>query len=83
MPRYFFHIRDGIDLLTDRNGIELPEASLAIDECCRLIREVLEEEEWEEEISSDRSFLIMDERGRTVAVLPFTEVNSPVPVLLS
>ena len=39
MPRYFFHVRDGDELILDHEGLELPDPEV-LDECRSVVREV-------------------------------------------
>ena len=69
MPRYFFHIRNGGDLIKDCDGLDLPEVAAARDECSKAIREILAEKDWQA-VQSECEFVIVDDRGLTVAVVP-------------
>jgi Domain of unknown function (DUF6894) len=70
MPRYFFHVRVRDELIIDREGLELPSFEFARDECYKAIREIMSEEKWLEDFV-DCEFHIVDELGRTLAVIPF------------
>jgi hypothetical protein len=71
MPIYFFHVRDRGELIADQEGLELPDLHGAIEECRRLVREVLDEEQWRGERTASRTFEIVDELGRVVLTIPF------------
>jgi hypothetical protein len=70
MPRYFFHIRNGGDLIEDSDGLELTDPATARDECSKAMKEILLENEWQA-LMGECQFEIVDELGRTIAVLPF------------
>jgi hypothetical protein len=74
MPRYFFHVRDGDDLILDREGLELPDLDSALEECRSLVRTVLNEDQHRAILSPGRQFEIVDELGRLVLVIPFRAV---------
>ena len=68
MPRYFFHIRNGGDLIEDYDGLELPDVAAARDECSKAMREILAEKEWQA-VPLECEFIIVDDLGLTVAVV--------------
>ena len=70
MPSYFFHVRIGGALIEDPDGLQLSNANSIRDECRRAVREILAEEKGYE-ASDDVELVIVDELGRTVAVVPF------------
>jgi len=75
MPRYFFHVRDGDELiLLDREGLELPNHEFVPSACQSLVREVLDEDQSRAELLDDRQFEIVDEQGRLVLNIPFRAV---------
>jgi Domain of unknown function (DUF6894) len=76
MARYFFHVRDGSDLVRDAEGIELSGVSGITTEILLAAREVLAEDEWIDELTADRFFEIVDEAGKLVLVVPFVEVTA-------
>ena len=73
MPRYFFHVRDGDELILDHEGLELPDPEV-LDECRSVVREVLHEDEHRAELVAGRQFEIVDELGRLVVTIPFRAV---------
>jgi hypothetical protein len=77
MPRYFFHVRDGDELILDREGLDLPDLESAADECRRLVRAVLNEDQFRALLTPGRKFEVVDELGRLVLIIPFRSV---VPV---
>jgi hypothetical protein len=75
MPRYFFHVRKGGVLIRDPEGDELPDAAAARQLGLEIVRDMLrlphvygEMREWQ-----NNAFVITDETGATVLVLPFAE----------
>jgi hypothetical protein len=74
MPRYFFNVRrDGV-LIADHEGDELPDADAArelgletVQDMMRLPHVYGEMREWQRD-----EFVITDEMGATVLVLPFS-----------
>jgi hypothetical protein len=75
MPRYFFNVRrDGV-LIPDREGDDLPDAVAAhrlgletVQDMLRLPHIYGEMREWQKD-----EFIITDETGATVLVLPFAD----------
>jgi hypothetical protein len=74
MTKYFFHVRDRSELISDTEGVDLPNLEAAMDECQRIVQEVLNENASRAELVSDRQFEITDEQGRLVLVIPFLQV---------
>ena len=71
MPKYFFHVRDHDALIADQEGIELSGLEAVLEECRRIVREVLDEEQWRDDLTAGRRFEIVDELGRVVVTVPF------------
>ena len=71
MPKYFFHVRDHDALIEDQEGIELPGLEAVLEECRRIVQEVLDEEQWRDDLTAGRAFEIVDELGRVVLTVPF------------
>ena len=74
MPRYFFHVRDGDELILDPEGLELPNHGSVPSACQSLVREVLDEDQYRAELLDGRQFEIVDEQGRLVLIIPFRAV---------
>lgn len=68
MPRFYFHIRDGRDLL-DADGIDLVNEAAAQVEAVRLAGEVLKDEAAHVIQTSAWSLDVADEMGRVVCEL--------------
>ena len=54
MPKYFFHVRDHDALIADQEGIELPGLEAVLEECRRIVREVLDEEQGRDDLTAGR-----------------------------
>ena len=75
MPRYFFNVRKGRVLIRDPEGDELPDPRAAHQLGLEIVRDMLrlphvygEMREWQND-----EFVITDETGATVLVMPFSE----------
>jgi hypothetical protein len=77
MPRYFFHIRDGGELIKDSIGVELPSHRFVANECCNLIQDVLSESEWQDTLDEELSFEVTDEQNHVTLIVPFLEISRP------
>jgi hypothetical protein len=75
MPRYFFHLRDQGEIVRDRDGLNLRDPHSAREVCRRMVREVLFEQDWVDELFTNPQFEIVDERGRTILIVPFREAE--------
>jgi hypothetical protein len=71
MAKYFFHVRNGGELIPDPEGVELPNLDSAADEWRRVVREVLNEDAFRSELLADRQIEIMDDQGSLVLLIPF------------
>jgi hypothetical protein len=73
MARYYFHIKDGADLIKDPEGTELSTPDDARLQALRSAREL-----WADAIKSGRELaadavVIADERGQTLTFVPMAE----------
>jgi hypothetical protein len=75
MPHYFFHVRDRGQLIEDTDGVPLSGPVSARLEWGRIIRSILSEEQWRESITEDREFLVANELGQIILVVPFVETD--------
>ena len=74
MPKYFFHVYDGDQLVVhDTQGVELPDESEVTAASRSMIETVLSEPEFAREISTSRSFQVVDESGRVGIIIPFDQ----------
>ncbi|HEY0445192.1 MAG TPA: hypothetical protein VGD19_01940 [Allosphingosinicella sp.] len=74
MPRYYFHVQDGISRLDDEDGIVLPDAEAAWYQAVRSARELIRND-----ICGGRPggyVEIADEQGWEVLAVPFDELMS-------
>jgi hypothetical protein len=73
MTRYYFHIKDGADLIKDPEGTELPTADEAKSQALKSAREL-----WADAIKSGRDLgadavVIADEHGQSLTFVPMAE----------
>jgi hypothetical protein len=71
MTRYFFHIRDGENLLEDGEGVELGSVDDARAEAERAARDILINNIKQRETLDSRRFEVWDEEGVPRFILPF------------
>lgn len=74
MPRYYFHVRDGVSRLQDEEGMVLPDAEAAWYQALRSARELIRHDPFHNGFKPGRAMEIADENGWKVAALPFEEV---------
>ena len=73
MARYYFHIKDGADLIKDLEGTELPTPGAARLQALRSAREL-----WADAIKSGKTVgadavVVADENGGTLTFVPMNE----------
>jgi len=74
MGRFYFHLRDGAELIRDPEGADLRDAAEAKRMALLSARELLAEAIKSGKSRIPEAFVIADEAGRTLHVLPFVEV---------
>lgn len=74
MPRYYFHVRDGENLLKDEIGIELSSHEDAEEEARWAARDILVDRIKHGEPLDTRRFEVWDETGVPHFILPFKSV---------
>jgi len=74
MPLYFFHVRDGDDLIPDQVGIELPDFAAALSEARAAIRELVSEALRNAQGVQRLEIEINDGSGRTLQVVSVRDV---------
>jgi hypothetical protein len=74
MPRYYFHIRNGFELIEDPEGIELPGIMIAKSEAEAAAREILGEKVRSGDIVDGQEFEIHDGWGNRLLRVPFKSV---------
>lgn len=74
MPRFFFHIRDGVNLETDPDGLEFPSLESAILDAQKAAREILAEKLIIGERIDGQRFEIASEDGTVLETVAFRSV---------
>jgi hypothetical protein len=74
MGRFYFHLRAGDELTPDDEGIDLPDFSAAQREALEAAREVLAEAIKTGRSEIPEAFVIADETGQELAVVPLEAV---------
>jgi hypothetical protein len=70
---FFFNVRDGFDLLTDDEGVDLPDAAAAIAYATKVAQEIMSGDE----VRKQAWVLeVLDETGAIVATVPFATVDT-------
>lgn len=77
VPRFFIHVRDGDHLIRDPKGTEASSLDIACAETLAAAREFFASQIIVGAITDRRRFEIVDETGRTVAVIPFQDAVAP------
>jgi Domain of unknown function (DUF6894) len=78
MPRYFFHVRDGSDLLTDPDGQELDDLAAAHQEAVKTGRDLMAEcLRCDRSLGLDRAIVVADENGAIVSEVSFKAALPP------
>jgi hypothetical protein len=73
MPRYFFHVFDGVMWSRDEEGDEFPDVGAAIQEAALIARELLDDEEGP--TKADFRMEVADEHGSVVHVIRSQDVT--------
>jgi hypothetical protein len=76
MPRFFFNIRDGDQILCDPEGTELASLDVARHEALMDIRWILSEELQTGGVVLERRFEITDDAGQVLATICFQDALS-------
>lgn len=71
MPRFFFHIRDGDELIEDPDGTVLPDLEAARLEAIEGARAVLAAKVLAGKVIDGQKFEITDESGNVLELMPF------------
>jgi hypothetical protein len=71
MPRFFFHVQYGDQLIRDLDGVVISNPEAVRDECRKILEEALQEEGWRGDLRKDRALKVVDELGRVVVTVPF------------
>lgn len=71
MPRYFFHIREGSELIEDLEGVDLPDIASVEEEAIQAAREILADRIKSGKVIDGQAFHVVDANGARVAQIPF------------
>ena len=74
MRRFYFHLQADDQIVPDDEGVELPDLSAAEHEAILAARELLAEAIRCGRPEIPEAFVITNEEGRALAVVPFTTV---------
>lgn len=74
MPRYFFNIRDGVPIIKDNIGVELPDLTAAIEEARREANLIVSGLRSQPELLKELKVNICDAQGNVIDY-----VNLPDP----
>jgi hypothetical protein len=74
MARFYFHLQDGGDLVEDADGTELADVDAARQEAILAARDVLSDAIRAGRPKVPEAFVIADEAGRKLDVVPFSAV---------
>ena len=72
MTRYYFFVRGGAVELPDKIGTLLPSDSVALSLAKRVVRQVIEGDEYD---YSGLSLLVTNDAGKTVFEIPFLDAG--------
>lgn len=73
MPRYFFHIRDGVETRTDFNGLILPDLEAAVAWALETACRALSDDALEGAVPMNKRVEVEDQCGLRVHDLPFVD----------
>jgi hypothetical protein len=79
MGRFYFHVKEGNEMISDEEGIDLPDVATATQEALRAARELLAEAIKLGKPTSPEAIMIADETGETLQILPFV-ILLPEPI---
>ena len=73
VPRYFLHVREAGDLVEDPDGTDFPDEAAVRKEAIEAAREIMAEHIRKGLDVSSWSFEVVDEDGRLIMSVPFSE----------
>lgn len=79
MPRYFLHVRDGVDNVLDPEGFDYPDLEAAWKSAVASARELLAADMMLGRIDLRHWIDVEDEAGEVVLTLPFRDAFTCVP----
>ena len=71
MPRYYMHMRNGSEFMDDYEGSDHPDIAAVHREAVDAAREIMADPVRAGRMMGRWEFLIIDEGGRQLAVIPF------------
>jgi hypothetical protein len=74
MGRFYFHLQAGDEIVQDDEGTDLPDLSAAQREALLGARELLAEAIRSGKPETPEAFVIADEEGRALSIVPFAAV---------
>ena len=74
MARYYFHLRDGGELVTDDEGVDLPDLSAAKREAIQAARELLADAIRAGKTRVPEAYVIADEAGRALETIHLASI---------
>jgi hypothetical protein len=74
MARYYFHLQADDQIVPDDDGVDLADLSAAKHEAILAARELLADAIMCGRSKAPEAFVITDEEGRALAIVPFTAV---------
>jgi Domain of unknown function (DUF6894) len=78
MGRYYLHLQEGRRISYDPDGFDLPDPDAARDEAWRSARELCDDALAEGRDISRAAFLIVDEAGKLLGLVPLSSARSSV-----
>ena len=73
MPRYYFHIKNELEIIRDQEGQELHGLDAVREEATESAREMMSEKVREGHGPDSRAFVVTDEQGHVVLNFPFRD----------
>jgi hypothetical protein len=74
MPKFYFNVRDGDEVIEDREGMDMPGSDAAEAEAMQAARELLAEQLKFGSTLDTKEFEILNEKREKVLSLPFRSV---------
>lgn len=74
MARFYFHLRDGDELVKDPEGSDLPDVDAAKREALLAARDILSDAIKAGKSKVPEAFVIADEAGRAVETIPLAAI---------
>jgi CelD/BcsL family acetyltransferase involved in cellulose biosynthesis len=83
MALYYFHLRDGEDVLLDPEGCHLSDLAAVADKAMRTARSLMSADVLEGRLPLDMRIDVVDEAGAVIHSLPFADAVEILPPLHS